>query len=137
MVHQQQWALNLQVTAKVVLVVLVVLLSIIKDIIMNEIVKAIKAIRPGKKFSFTKDESGNQVLDIPYLDWLDNDPKTKPTPTEISEEVDRQKNELYKESRAAEYPSIGDQLDALWKGGAQAEAMLAIIQSVKNKYPKP
>jgi hypothetical protein len=104
---------------------------------MNEIVKAIKAIRPGKKFSFTKDESGNQVLDIPYLDWLDNDPKTKPTPTEISEEVDRQKNELYKESRAAEYPSIGDQLDALWKGGAQAEAMLAIIQSVKNKYPKP
>ena len=38
--------------------------------------------------------------------------------------------------RAAEYPSIGDQLDALWKGGAEAEAMLAKVQAVKQKYPK-
>jgi hypothetical protein len=38
--------------------------------------------------------------------------------------------------RAAEYPPIGDQLDALWKGGAEAEAMLAKVQAVKNKYPK-
>jgi len=42
----------------------------------------------------------------------------------------------YIAKRAAEYPPIGDQLDALWKGGAEAEAMLAKVQAVKNKYPK-
>ena len=42
----------------------------------------------------------------------------------------------YIEKRQAEYPSIGDQLDALWKGGAEAEAMLAKVQAVKQKYPK-
>jgi len=42
----------------------------------------------------------------------------------------------YKSKRQAEYPPIGDQLDALWKGGAEAEAMLAKVQAVKNKYPK-
>ena len=44
--------------------------------------------------------------------------------------------EAYKYQRAAEYPPIGDQLDALWKGGAEAEAMLAKVQAVKAKYPK-
>jgi len=44
--------------------------------------------------------------------------------------------EAYKYARAAEYPPIGDQLDALWKGGAEAEAMLAKVQAVKAKYPK-
>jgi hypothetical protein len=42
----------------------------------------------------------------------------------------------YKTQRAAEYPSIGDQLDALWKGGDAAAEMLAKVQAVKNKYPK-
>jgi hypothetical protein len=42
----------------------------------------------------------------------------------------------YITKRAAEYPSIGDQLDALWKGGEAATEMLAQVQAVKNKYPK-
>jgi hypothetical protein len=42
----------------------------------------------------------------------------------------------YKTKRVAEYPSIGDQLDALWKGGDAAAEMLAIVQAVKAKYPK-
>ena len=42
----------------------------------------------------------------------------------------------YISKRAAEYPSIGDQLDALWKGGDAAEEMLAKVQAVKLKYPK-
>ena len=42
----------------------------------------------------------------------------------------------YIAKRQAEYPSIGDQLDALWKGGdAQAE-MLAKVLAVKQKFPK-
>ncbi len=43
---------------------------------------------------------------------------------------------LYRYQRAEEYPSIGDQLDALWKGGEAAAAMLAQVQAVKAKYPK-
>jgi len=43
----------------------------------------------------------------------------------------------YKSQRAAEYPPVGDQLDALWKGGAAAEEMLATVMAVKAKYPKP
>ena len=42
----------------------------------------------------------------------------------------------YKAKRAAEYPPIGDQLDALWKGGEAAAEMLAMVQAVKAKYPK-
>lgn len=43
----------------------------------------------------------------------------------------------YSQKRAAEYPPVGDQLDALWKGGADAAAMKAQIDAVKVKYPKP
>lgn len=43
----------------------------------------------------------------------------------------------YQRQRAAAYPPIGDQLDALWKGGDAAAAMLAQVQAVKAKYPKP
>lgn len=44
---------------------------------------------------------------------------------------------IYQQQRASEYPPIGDQLDALWKGGDAAEEMLARVQAVKTKYPKP
>jgi len=43
----------------------------------------------------------------------------------------------YQRQRASEYPPIGDQLDALWKGGEAATEMLTKVQAVKNKYPKP
>jgi hypothetical protein len=43
----------------------------------------------------------------------------------------------YKAKRAAAYPTIGDQLDALWKGGEAAAGMLARVQAVKTEYPKP
>jgi len=44
--------------------------------------------------------------------------------------------EAYKQLRAREYPPIGDQLDALWKGGDAATEMLVKVQAVKTKYPK-
>jgi hypothetical protein len=44
--------------------------------------------------------------------------------------------DAYKYKRATEYPPIGDQLDALWKGGEAAAEMLAKVQAVKSKYPK-
>jgi phage baseplate assembly protein gpV len=42
----------------------------------------------------------------------------------------------YIAKRQAEYPAIGDQLDALWKGGEAAAEMLAKVQAVKTKFPK-
>lgn len=43
----------------------------------------------------------------------------------------------YAQKRAIEYPPVTEQLDAFWKGGADAEAMRVRIQEIKNKYPKP
>ncbi len=42
----------------------------------------------------------------------------------------------YATRRTAEYPPIADQLDALWKGGEEAEAMRRRIAAVKRKFPK-
>jgi hypothetical protein len=42
----------------------------------------------------------------------------------------------YVSQRQMEYPSIADQLDAMWKGGTEAAVMRAKIQAVKAKYPK-
>lgn len=44
--------------------------------------------------------------------------------------------ESYKVNRVAEYPSIGDQLDALFHAGVFPDDMAAKIQAVKDKYPK-
>ena len=65
------------------------------------------------------DAQGNQVtIDMTLVNaWVDPD--------------------TYKYNRVKEYPSIGDQLDALWKGGDAAAEMLAKVQAVKTKYPKP
>ena len=65
------------------------------------------------------DKDGNQVvIDLAAVNaWVDPD--------------------TYKYNRVKEYPSIGDQLDALWKGGDAAAEMLAKVQAVKTKYPKP
>ena len=42
----------------------------------------------------------------------------------------------YTELRQAAYPPIGDQLDALWKGGQSQADMKIIIDGVKATYPK-
>jgi hypothetical protein len=42
----------------------------------------------------------------------------------------------YKQKRVTEYPSIGDQLDALFHAGVFPAEMAAEIQAVKDKYPK-
>ncbi len=42
----------------------------------------------------------------------------------------------YKSKRQIEYPSIGDQLDALFHANVFPAEMAALIQSVKDKYPK-
>jgi len=52
-------------------------------------------------------------------------------------------NPSVQQVRAHEYPSVGDQLGAIWKAIApliehpEAEAILARIQAVKDANPKP
>jgi hypothetical protein len=64
-------------------------------------------------------------------------------PVEIDESlVAKEIVKLQAEYKAKEYqqlrkyPPIGDQLDALWKGGAAAEEMRTTVMAVKEKYPK-
>ena len=63
------------------------------------------------------------------------------TEEEIKKEMDRLSSIWqsieYRKLRSAEYPSIGDQLDSLFKAGVFPEEMAAQIQAVKDKYPKP
>lgn len=91
---------------------------------------AIKSLRPGAQWILRGDD----------LEWLDQN-QSKPTEAEITAEIARLQAaydaQEYARNRVAEYPSIGDQLDALWKGGEAAEEMLAKVQAVKIKYPKP
>ena len=43
----------------------------------------------------------------------------------------------YKAARAEAYPPIGDQLDAIWKGGDDQAAMKVLVDKVKSDNPKP
>jgi hypothetical protein len=90
---------------------------------------ALFSLRPGAQWVLRDDD----------LEWLDTN-QTRPTDAEIAAEVTRLQAQYdateYQRQRAPEYPPIGDQLDALWKGGAAAEEMLAKVQAVKAKYPK-
>ena len=43
----------------------------------------------------------------------------------------------YQRVRQPLYPPIGDQLDALWKGGDAQAAMKVIVDKVKSDNPKP
>ena len=92
-------------------------------------IKAINNLRP----------KASWVLRGDFLDWLDTE-QTQPTEAEIQVEIARLQAEYdaqaYARSRVQEYPSIGDQLDALFHAGVFPADMAAAIQAVKDKYPK-
>lgn len=63
--------------------------------------------------------------------WVYEDlPSPEPEPEQPLIEL------TYAEKRIMEYPSIGDQLDALFHMGVFPVEMAAKIQAVKDKYPK-
>ena len=97
-----------------------------------DITHALLSLRPGAKWQISGDDYNN-------LEWLDKT-QTKPSRSELEEEVIRLQQEYdtkeYQRLREPAYPPIGDQLDALWKGGEAADLMLQQIQAVKAKYPK-
>ena len=86
-------------------------------------------------------------IDAKEAEWEALDPRTREIEDPLTGEtttVDIEKSEIvkpdipdYYAKRRAEYPPLGDQLDALWKGGEAEVEMFAKIQAVKDKYPKP
>ena len=72
-------------------------------------------------------------------DWHCDDIE-QPSQEEIETEIQRLEQEFidneYQGQRQNNYPPIGDQLDDLFKVGAFSEEMSALIQEVKDTYPK-
>ena len=93
-------------------------------------VDALISLKPNADWSWTGTEYSG-------LDWLDS--STKPTEAELDAEVTRLQadydNKKYQRDRAAEYPSIVDQLDDIYHNGI--DAWKATIKTTKDKYPKP
>lgn len=91
---------------------------------------AIISLVPGAEVSVRDGVVEWHIPSIPPV----NDEQIVLEQVRLQEEYNRRE---YQRLRAPEYPSIGDQLDALWKGGDAAAEMLAQVQAVKAKYPKP
>lgn len=107
--------------------------------------QAIRQLVPNAEYTIQGDVI-NWYIDQDSQEWVSDNfiwfstGIPKPTKDQIEQALLAAEEEWaaseYRRLRYPEYPSIGDQLDALWKGGAEAEAMLAQILAVKNKYPK-
>lgn len=104
--------------------------------------EAIHQLCPGSQFSIIgdsleKDDEGGLVC----VRWNHGNKYPEPKAEEVLDKIKELKSEWaaseYKRKRAPEYPSIGEQLDALFKAGLFPEEMAAKIQAIKDKYPKP
>ena len=106
---------------------------------MHYTVKVLKELIPEAQLNIrftqgTFDYSGIELLngDLP-----DEESLVKMIQESYEEDMIRLNQTEYQRQRAPEYPSIGDQLDALFHAGVFPPEMAAQIQAVKDKYPKP
>lgn len=78
------------------------------------------------------------IIEDKIVGWH-NEEITQPTDAEITAEQTRLQteydNNAYQRNRAAEYPSIPDQLDDIYHNGI--DAWKETIKATKDKYPKP
>ena len=92
-----------------------------------DIFRSIKAIDPNAKVAVHED-------DVDRLEWQST-PISKADilakQVELKEAYDAKK---YQRDRAAEYPSVVDQLDDIYHNGI--DAWKATIKTTKDKYPK-
>ena len=97
---------------------------------------AILSLKPGAKFIIAEDNGTETIT------WKDSS-KTQPTDSEIAAEKTRLDTiEAYQKPRRYAYPSVGDQLDLLYKdilaGKVDATGEFAkAIKAVKDSIPKP
>ena len=101
---------------------------------MSYFTTALNTLRPNSSWEVIGDEYEGLI-------WRDENELPPPTEEEINQEIERLKAEYerteYQRQRKPEYPSIGDQLDALFHAGVFPPEMAAQIQAIKDKYPKP
>lgn len=119
-----------------------------------ELYHAIKELVPdaveGRDFIIQDDSDGKG----PYIKVWRHKTAPKPTRTKLKTAYQnylaKKAATEYRIKRATEYPPIGDQLDTIWKylkslgvtpdpnaGTNTVNGMLAKIEEVKSKYPKP
>jgi len=75
----------------------------------------------------------------PEMSWVDCDDTVKVgyTYSDGTFTAPEEYTLTYDQLRKYDYPSIGDQLDALFHAGVFPEDMAATIQAVKDAHPKP
>ncbi len=88
-------------------------------------------------FGFESDGSQDEHITVDMVEISEEDAKKLASDSEKKSIDEVKKNWTYADKRSSEYPPIGDQLDALWKGGAAQEEMAQRVKAVKEKYPKP
>ena len=88
---------------------------------------ALQSLKPGAEWVMRGEE----------LEWLDSK-QTEPPQSQIDAEVTRLQGvydgNKYQRDRAAEYPSIADQLDDIYHNGVAG--WKTTIKATKDKYPK-
>ena len=87
---------------------------------MIKYIKEIKAINPNAEFTFN---------DVDNITWLNG--TTPISKSDIEQKINERE---YIDKRAAEYPSIVDQLDDIYHNGI--DGWKTTIKAVKDKYPK-
>jgi hypothetical protein len=108
----------------------------------RRLVEAIHVLYPkarlGVDFTLREAEDGSGPV---IREWLLDEPMPEPETLERLMGGGGEKAGDYAERRAAEYPSVGDQLDALYKArqgdSGDLERIDAAIAEVKARYPKP
>ena len=98
-----------------------------------KVTKAIKSIKPNSEFIVGETYSS--------LIW-DSKDQTKPTEAEFNNAVTAWNREYdaqeYARDRAPAYPSVGDQLDMIYKDNKNSTTTHAdAVEAVKAKFPKP
>jgi hypothetical protein len=101
------------------------------------IAQALTILRPNAQWRLA-DEPKNSFEYSQFLEWYESDiPPTWDEVKSTEQQILLNFTSVeYQRKRAAEYPPIGDQLDALFHAGVFPTEMAALVQAVKDKYPK-
>lgn len=95
-----------------------------------EFTDAIVSLRPTSSFSI----KGTDYSTIEWNDTKNTKPSESEINTKLAELTTQYEAKEYQHKRAAEYPSIEQQLDDIYHNGI--DGWKTTIKAVKDKYPK-